>query len=63
MKPTAKQANAPLPEYFDAKDHGQDWHLFCKVCGAGWALAKNNTAPGNVLHLLNHARSHSATSN
>lgn len=48
----------PLPEYFEAKDKGQNWHLFCRKCGKGWALKKSSQAVGNLLHLLNHARSH-----
>lgn len=49
---------APLPEYYNAESKGKEWHLFCKVCGKGWALKKDSTHPGNTLHLLNHARSH-----
>jgi hypothetical protein len=55
--------NAPLPEYFEAEDKGNCWHLFCKTCGKGWALAKGSTGPGNTLHLLNHVRGHMARPN
>lgn len=48
----------PLEEYFNAKSVGKDWHLYCKKCGQGWKLAKSSNRPGNILHLLNHARSH-----
>lgn len=57
---TGNAAAAPLAEYFDAEDHGKDWHLFCKKCGNGWKLAKSSTHVGNTLHLLNHAHSHDA---
>jgi hypothetical protein len=56
---------APLPQYFRAKDHmgqGTHWALTCKKCGKGWTLGKKlkgqDYHPGNLLHLLNHARSH-----
>jgi hypothetical protein len=53
---------APLNDKFEAEDHGTKWHLFCKVCGKGWSLNKppkgQDHTPGNLLHLLNHARSH-----
>lgn len=41
---------------FNVKDAGADWHLHCKVCGKGWSLKKTSDHPGNILHLLNHAR-------
>jgi hypothetical protein len=50
----------PLPDYFNATSVGDLWHLHCKRCDAGWALPKGNKHPGNVLALLNHARSHDA---
>lgn len=46
---------AALPSKYEVKDAGSAWHLFCKVCGKGWALKKSSTAPGNVLHLLGAA--------
>jgi uncharacterized C2H2 Zn-finger protein len=49
---------APCPQYFRSKDAGKDWHLTCKVCGKEFLLAKDSTHPGNLLHLLNHGRSH-----
>jgi hypothetical protein len=52
------QTEAPLSEYFDAVSKGTKWHLFCKKCGRGWELPKDNEHVGNTLHLLNHARSH-----
>lgn len=55
---TQHRAKAPLPEYFDAENHGAEWHLFCKRCGKGWSLQKSSRAVGNILHLLNHVRSH-----
>jgi hypothetical protein len=64
---TSQKTNeeAPLNDKFNAEDHGTKWHLFCKVCGRGWALNKKKDGedyhPGNLLHLLNHARSHEPT--
>lgn len=49
---------APLPDYFRAESKGKNWHLFCKRCEQGWSLPKDNNHPGNMLHLLNHARGH-----
>lgn len=50
----------PLPDHFTSTSHGPDWHLYCRKCGRGWSLPKSNDRPGNLLHLLNHARSHDA---
>ena len=52
------KGDAPLPTYFNARSRGNKWHLSCKWCGRVWALPKANDHPGNILHLLNHARSH-----
>ena len=54
------RVNPPLPEYFDSEDDekNNDWKLTCKKCGKGWRLSKDSNHPGNILHLLNHARSH-----
>lgn len=52
------QPEAPLPKYYDVEDAGDEWNLWCKRCGKGWALSKQSTHPGNLLHLLDHARSH-----
>jgi hypothetical protein len=53
---------APLAEHFRAVDKGRDWHMFCKKCGRGWSLVKQMKGrdyhPGNLLQLLDHARSH-----
>jgi hypothetical protein len=53
---------APLTEYFRAESHGDKWHMFCNKCGRAWSLKKQAKGtdyhPGNLLHLLNHARSH-----
>ena len=57
----SSNTKAPLPEHFDAEDHGKAWYLFCKVCGKGWSLDKRKASqPGVGLRLLNHARSHKA---
>jgi hypothetical protein len=53
-----KEMASPLPEYFRAESDGTHWRLFCKKCKMGWSLPKGNDHPGNLLHLLNHARSH-----
>lgn len=34
------------------------WLIECPKCGDMWHLLKDNKHPGNVLHLLNHARGH-----
>lgn len=57
----AKITKAPLPEYYDAESKVREWHLFCKVCGKGWALKKGDNHPGNLLALLDHARGHRDT--
>ena len=58
----ADKPHETIVKYFDYEDHGKVWHLFCKKCNKGWSLKKGESAdavhPGNVLHLLNHARSH-----
>jgi hypothetical protein len=48
----------PLPDYYDAKRLGPDWHLTCRVCKRRWALPVGNDHPGNLLRLLDHGRSH-----
>lgn len=47
-----------LHEYYEIKDNGKDWHLHCKKCRKGFALAKGALHIGNHLSLLNHTRSH-----
>lgn len=51
---------APFPDRFRSEDHGDVYHLFCRVCGRGWSLKKSSTGPGNRLALLDHAASHEA---
>lgn len=34
------------------------WLITCEKCDSMWHLSKSDKHPGNVLHLLNHARSH-----
>ena len=34
------------------------WLIVCPKCSDMWHLAKDSNHVGNVLHLLNHARSH-----
>ncbi len=46
---------ASVKDKFDIEDHGKEWHLFCKVCGKGYALKKGVHHIGNSLALLNHA--------
>lgn len=50
----------PLPDYYEAEDHGDQWHLYCLECGSGWSIVKRmlNENPGNLLRLLDHAHSH-----
>ena len=48
-----------LRNYFDietAPRQPNKWLIECPRCGNMWHLDKNSTHPGNVLHLLNHAR-------
>jgi len=53
---------APLAEYFEGSDKGDHWEMWCKRCNKGWSLKKpdpgKEVGVGNLLHLLNHARSH-----
>ena len=52
----------PIRKYFEVTEagprHRQCWLVTCPKCGDMWHLDKGNPHPGNVLHLLNHARSH-----
>lgn len=34
------------------------WRVKCGRCHFGWSLTKGSTAPGNILHLLNHHAGH-----
>jgi hypothetical protein len=34
------------------------WLITCEKCDSMWHLSKSDKHPGNILHLLNHARSH-----
>lgn len=47
-----------LEAYFKIEEHETEWCYFCKTCKKGWRLSKESIAPGNLLFLLNHARSH-----
>lgn len=47
-----------LKVYFDVEECGAEVHLYCKVCGRGWALPKEPQQIGSILRLLDHARSH-----
>ena len=52
---------ASLRRYFtieDAPSQPDLWLIVCPTCGEMWHLKKINNHPGNVLHLLNHARGH-----
>lgn len=55
---------APLPDYYEGESKGDHWEMWCKRCNKGWKLTKPREGtqlhPGNLLHLLNHARSHDA---
>jgi uncharacterized C2H2 Zn-finger protein len=42
----------------DAPRQKNKWLIVCPKCDAMWHLDKDNKHPGNVLHLLNHARGH-----
>lgn len=43
---------------FDVEDAGKNFNVWCKHCDKGWALKKDSSKVGNVLHLLNHEASH-----
>lgn len=54
-----------LTQYYEANDKGEFWELWCRICARGWRLDKPRQLggaikAGNILHLLNHARSHPA---
>lgn len=53
---TKTVTTGPVPQYFDCVIVGEEYHLRCKVCRAGWSLPVNDQHPGNILVLLNHAR-------
>lgn len=51
----------PIRKYFTvetAPRQTDKWLVSCETCGDMWHLKKGNLHPGNVLHLLNHARAH-----
>jgi uncharacterized C2H2 Zn-finger protein len=51
----------PIRKYFTvetAPRQKNKWLIECPKCGEMWHLDKNSKHSGNVLHLLNHARSH-----
>jgi uncharacterized C2H2 Zn-finger protein len=51
----------PIRKYFEvetAPRQTDKWLISCPKCDAMWHLPKDNKHGGNVLHLLNHARSH-----
>jgi hypothetical protein len=47
-----------LRPYYRIEQHGNKYHLYCKVCGQGWSLPAGGTRLGAILKLLNHAHSH-----
>jgi hypothetical protein len=50
-----------IKKYFtveDAPRQKDKYLVVCEKCGDMWHLSKSSTHPGNVLHLLNHARGH-----
>lgn len=53
----------PLPEYYTGYLTATGWRLDCKAqgCAQRYSLTLKGAAhPGNILALLNHARSHEA---
>jgi hypothetical protein len=57
----AKTDNVPTStaKYYYVVDKGTKWHLLCKQCDEAWSVPKLKAHDmGNILHLLNHARSH-----
>lgn len=49
-----------LRQYYEVEDSGLEWRLRCKRCTSEWGLLKNAEGIGNILYLLNHAKSHKA---
>ena len=53
-------------DYFEVTNRRTFWELWCRGCRRGWQLdysvadRDGEIAPGNILHLLNHAKSHKA---
>jgi hypothetical protein len=59
MQPEKLDENDPLAKYYIAVDKGTKWHMLCKQCDEAWAVPKDGLDKvGNMLFLLNHARSH-----
>lgn len=49
----------PLTEYYDVIERKGRWEFRCKRCREGWSLPiSDNPHPGNLLTMLNHAKSH-----
>jgi hypothetical protein len=51
----------PIRKYFTvetAPRQPSKWLVICEKCDSMWHLDKKSEHPGNVLHLLNHARGH-----
>lgn len=51
----------PIRKYFNVTTdlrHPTKWLITCEKCGSIWHLARDGERPGNILHLLNHARGH-----
>jgi len=51
----------PVRKYFTvetAPRQKNKWLVICEKCDSMWHLDKDAKHPGNVLHLLNHARGH-----
>jgi hypothetical protein len=56
---TKLDEKAPLSDYYIGVDKGTKWHMLCKECDEAWSVPKDTIGtPGNMLFLLNHARSH-----
>lgn len=52
-----------IEKYYYVEDKGTKWHLLCPACDEAWSVPKDKAhAIGNILHLLNHARSHDEAS-
>jgi hypothetical protein len=45
---------------FKIFDSGGEYIIACRGCKQRWALAKGSPHVGNILSLMNHARSHEA---
>lgn len=58
----SKKLPLAIQRAYSINDKGPEWHLSCLVCDKAWKLQKPGKGEkihgGNILHLLDHAASH-----